>query len=81
MLTSIPSRPSQSLLLESFRRYGKQVGELFVSVLHKKEAVRVEAKFKREFTFLDVDGPPKELGPYGAVDPAPWESSKDYLDL
>ncbi|GJE85223.1 DNA-directed RNA polymerase II subunit RPB11 [Phanerochaete sordida] len=55
------------------------VTETCQSLLEKLASV--EAKFKREFTFVDVDGAPKDMGPYGAVDPTSWEGGKDYLDL
>ncbi|EKM57542.1 uncharacterized protein PHACADRAFT_251231 [Phanerochaete carnosa HHB-10118-sp] len=57
----------------------KLVTDACQSLLEKLASV--EAKFKREFTFMDVDGPAKDVGPYGTVDPAQWEGGKDYLDL
>ena len=42
----------------------------------------LEAKFKREFTFKDVDGGAPEPGPYGQpAEPASWGGGKDYLDI
>ena len=39
----------------------------------------LEAKFKREFTFKDVDAVPE--GPYGAAPTEPWGGQRDYLDF
>ena len=41
----------------------------------------LEAKFKREFTFKDVDGAVPEAGPYGQGADLTWPGQKDYLDL
>jgi DNA-directed RNA polymerase II subunit RPB11 len=40
----------------------------------------LEAKFKREFTFKDVDGAVQE-GPYGVAPTESWGSQRDYLDF
>lgn len=40
----------------------------------------LEAKFKREFTFKDVDGTVPE-GPYGPGTDAAWPGQRDYLDF
>ena len=40
----------------------------------------LEAKFKREFTFKDVDGVVQE-GPYGPNAETSWPGQRDYLDF
>ena len=40
----------------------------------------IEAKFKREFTFKDVDSGAQE-GPYGVPATEPWGGQRDYLDF
>lgn len=40
----------------------------------------LEAKFKREFTFKDVDGAVQE-GPYGPSTETSWPGQRDYLDF
>ena len=41
---------------------------------------KIVAKFKREFTFKDVDSGAQE-GPYGVPATEPWGGQRDYLDF